>query len=613
MSRLTRWQFPALQGHVETAHAEGQEVRLRWVQGRRSCAVVVLGCRASGFLAAVPASFLAEESLEQARADGFTGALGPSYHAEARLAGRGVENDEGAVAECLLIDLDATVAREMATYAAGAYRGFVGFGPDGRAEWPLREDLEEAANTFLGSVEALRDGPRIGDYVGEADAEAGDEMETAGSMADGATPRAGAGEPPPASQRLPVAAAPSAAVPPLVSARPPRLVPPGARLPQARGRVPAENRVLASEVDDLRRELRALRAQHALGEGEGAEKPGLEPETAAVAAGGADPQFFSEGRRLGLSGDELQRLLGLAGSPPARLADPSGLAPADLRRATSAAPSPPLAASSSSAAPAAPPAAPGTDPLLQMLVAQNEMLMKLLTSRQEAGSPTAAAGSLEDLLSGGGGGLLDDSKVSGARGCAARGALKQQLAARPAAGTAAIRRNLAQAMDRPVEALVPGDMRRFFTESVPLGTYTGLTYSSFLLAKLWEEAEETAAALARSPGTAPEVVRAFERLHLSVGLGCVYAEQVATEGGSRYQLAWLLTGLEEPPFAMTQLHKPRPGALPHGRLVEPQWVAAQLAYLRDLDLMQERMRRQGAAEEGRSKGSGRADREAKPP
>lgn len=70
-----------------------------------------------------------------------------------------------------------------------------------------------------------------------------------------------------------------------------------------------------------------------------------------------------------------------------------------------------------------------------------------------------------------------------------------------------------------------------------------------------------------------------------------------------------MTGLEEPPFASTQAHRPRPGALPHGRLVEPQWVAANLAYLRDLDLMQERMRRQWPAEEGRNKGSGKADRE----
>jgi len=43
---------------------------------------------------------------------------------------------------------------------------------------------------------------------------------------------------------------------------------------------------------------------------------------------------------------------------------------------------------------------------------------------------------------------------------------------------------------------------------------------------------------------------------------------------------------------MTSQRKPTAGQTPHGKLVEAQWVAAQLAYLRDLDLMQERLRKQ---------------------
>ncbi len=76
-----------------------------------------------------------------------------------------------------------------------------------------------------------------------------------------------------------------------------------------------------------------------------------------------------------------------------------------------------------------------------------------------------------------------------------------------------------------------------------------------------------------------------------------------SRGGSRYQLGWLLTGLEEPPFAATQQRKPQAGGTPHGRLVEAQWVAAQLAYLKDLDVMQERLRKQKAPE-----GSPKADK-----
>ena len=83
-------------------------------------------------------------------------------------------------------------------------------------------------------------------------------------------------------------------------------------------------------------------------------------------------------------------------------------------------------------------------------------------------------------------------------------------------------------------------------------------------------------------------------------LGHVFVEQVATEGGSRYKMGWLLTGLEEPPFAQTTANKPRPGDRPHGRLAEPAWVAAQLAYLRDMDLMQERLNRRGPGQPGKN-------------
>ena len=96
---------------------------------------------------------------------------------------------------------------------------------------------------------------------------------------------------------------------------------------------------------------------------------------------------------------------------------------------------------------------------------------------------------------------------------------------------------------------------------------------------------------------------------MDIALGAVFAEQVSVEGGSRYQLGWLLTGLEEPPFATTSQRKPHPGGAPHGRLVEAQWVAAQLAYLKDLDVMQERLKKQKAAEPSPGKGGGKAAKE----
>ena len=134
-------------------------------------------------------------------------------------------------------------------------------------------------------------------------------------------------------------------------------------------------------------------------------------------------------------------------------------------------------------------------------------------------------------------------------------------------------------------------MRAYFTHHVALGNYNCLTYFSFLLARLWEDSERLWVAMTTDPSLA-ESQRRVELLHMDIALGSVFAEQVSVEGGAKFQLGWLLTGLEEPPFAMTSQRKPKAGQTPHGKLVEAQWVAAQLAYLRDLDLMQERLRKQ---------------------
>jgi hypothetical protein len=165
------------------------------------------------------------------------------------------------------------------------------------------------------------------------------------------------------------------------------------------------------------------------------------------------------------------------------------------------------------------------------------------------------------------------------------------MIARPTAVVTALRKNLAKALNKQPSALDPADMEAFFTRQVPLGNYVGLTYMSFLLAKLWQQAEVLDAALSQAH-VPEEVTRAAARLHMDIGLGCTFAEQVAVEGGARYQLGWLLTGMEEPPFSAVQQNKPRPGTLPHGKLVEAQWVAAQLAYLKDLDVMFDRMKKQ---------------------
>ena len=146
-------------------------------------------------------------------------------------------------------------------------------------------------------------------------------------------------------------------------------------------------------------------------------------------------------------------------------------------------------------------------------------------------------------------------------------------------------------------------MRAFFTQHVALGSFNCLTYFSFLLARLWEDAEQLSAAFVADPSS-PATLRQAEMLHMDIALGSVFAEQVSVEGGSKYQLGWLLTGLEEPPFATTSQRKLQPGRVPHGRLVEAQWVAAQLAYLKGLDVVNERMKKQRGGDPGKGEKDG---------
>ena len=135
-----------------------------------------------------------------------------------------------------------------------------------------------------------------------------------------------------------------------------------------------------------------------------------------------------------------------------------------------------------------------------------------------------------------------------------------------------LREQLARARRVPVQDLTPGAMWQHMEATVPFGNARLLTYMGFLGATMWEAAER----------------QEHEKLHMLTGLMCLFVEQTAVEGGSSYNLGWALTGLEEPPFATTELRKPKSltnqltsGLHPHAALAEPGWLVMNLAYLAD--------------------------------
>lgn len=68
----------------------------------------------------------------------------------------------------------------------------------------------------------------------------------------------------------------------------------------------------------------------------------------------------------------------------------------------------------------------------------------------------------------------------------------------------------------------------------------------------------------------------------------IFLEQASLDQG-RLQLAWLLTGQQDPPFQILQSNKKRSGLTPFSRLAAPAWVAANLQYVKDLDVLESKM------------------------
>lgn len=589
MSRANRWDFAGVKAVFDDAAERDEVVQLRWLRAaRKQCCAVLLLCGEApedGFIIAVPGGFLtaAELASEEKLSGEGVMAWRPAHCRAALLSGF---PSEDLSTDLLLLTMQGAVASELLAFRSGSLKTLVRFF-EGSDSWPYVPDLLDIAAVLVaeGGYAVADDG--AGDALGSS---LGDFVDV---------------EPPGGESSDLVEAAPS---------RPPRRPTPRTMPSVARAELPlppvpggargaAVVRDVASAVADLQRDVRKM--QDELGSPRAAATPLVARPSTPLAA---DPQFFEEGARLGLDDAAMQRLLGLAGKAPQRLreptlpaVDPGAAAHATLEASSTKQAPPwaevtgvprrtPMAASSSDPAPAAGPPQSGPSPdMMTILLQQNQVLMNLL-----AGSPSAKKPSFLDILSGGSGDALDEGKaVSGARGCAARIALKEQMAMKPRAVIQSLRRNLSRALDKAPDKVDSGDMRQFFIRDVPLGNFLCLTYFSFLCAKMWEEAEAVASELDGSE-TDPKLVHLFDLLHMTIGLSCAFAEQVAVEGGNRYQLGWLITNQEDPPFSVTQQHKSRPGSVPHGKLVEPAWIAAQLAYLKDLDVMAERIRKRPA-------------------
>eukprot|EP00434_Breviolum_minutum_P033357 symbB.v1.2.029516.t1/scaffold3239.1/size60467/7 len=161
----------------------------------------------------------------------------------------------------------------------------------------------------------------------------------------------------------------------------------------------------------------------------------------------------------------------------------------------------------------------------------------------------------------------DMPKSSGVKGIAAPQLLSDSFRRHPQRVVSIIRERLALARRKgSAKELEARDMWYHFQETVPLGSHKTLTYLAFISSAMFEAIERN-----DQP-----------RLHMLAMLQAVFIEQAAYDGGA-LRLAHLLTCQEEPPFAMTELHKNVRSELAHAQLADPRWIATQLAFLKDLE------------------------------
>lgn len=206
------------------------------------------------------------------------------------------------------------------------------------------------------------------------------------------------------------------------------------------------------------------------------------------------------------------------------------------------------------------------DPMQKLLFAQlqqnNLLMQKIMGSKTQ--DPVLGA-----LTTGGGDSASGSS--SGVKGCLAREAFLKVVADNHKLAEI-VRVNALKELGFDAEREDGSLMRRYVERRIPLADHKLLAHVATLLSEAW------------ATGYASKNT---ELLGV-IGRILIFVEQVAIDGG-KLQVGWLLTGVREPAHHLLVSRQKQPGLQPFSRLSAPGWVAANLAYLRDLDYLESKM------------------------
>lgn len=207
-----------------------------------------------------------------------------------------------------------------------------------------------------------------------------------------------------------------------------------------------------------------------------------------------------------------------------------------------------------------------TDPMQKLMALQlkqnQDLLTRILPKQQD---------SITSALSGMGN--EGGSSSTGVRGCTAREAYLKQVEDHSMVARCVMQNAM---KDMGVAVAYPGLMRDYLERRVPLGEMKLLTLFGYFMAHAWETA----------------FIAQDETFLGFASRGLMMVEQAAMDAG-KTQMGWLLTGLPEPNWALVNQNRKRQGIQPFAKLCQPSWIAANVAFLKDLDFLENRMRNSG--------------------
>ena len=128
--------------------------------------------------------------------------------------------------------------------------------------------------------------------------------------------------------------------------------------------------------------------------------------------------------------------------------------------------------------------------------------------------------------------------------------------------------------------VTPGLLQDYLEKRIPLADQKLLTQVGYLMCHAYEVGARTGNKALQGFGVK----------------GMMFVEQASLDGG-RTGLAWLLVGLPEPNYSVVARNRVRSSLQPWTKLASPSWIAANISYLRDIDVLESRISTTGKAKD----------------